>query len=420
MVYEGAVAAGAFPGSEVVLFGSEIESTGWAYVAMAMAGTIGYTLGSILGWAIGRYGGRPYLERHGRWLHITPAKLDKADAWFERYGDATVFVSRMLPVVRSFVSIPAGIGEMPFVRFTVSRSPARYRGASGSPASASRSAVAGRSSTRASATRTTRSSRSWSPGQRLAYRWHRRRARSSRWKRSAEGPAARLRRFPARVHSPHDHSARRRQGPVRAPARGVEDAPRRRPRLGPVHPRAGGARLRARGRAYLGAPKPSGSPTAPTRSFSSWRRWGRPRRRGHLPAFTFYATAEAVSRVGGTPVFCDIEPASLNLDPADVAARVSPSTRAILAVHLFGRPHRSATYPRASRSSRTHAQAFGAEHRQPACRGGRRRRHVQLLPDEEPLRPGRRRARLHERPGAGRTRPAAPLPRLARQGDASR
>jgi membrane protein DedA with SNARE-associated domain len=119
MVYAGAVAVGAFPGSEVTLFGEEIESTAWAYVAIALAGTVGYTLGSILGWAIGLYGGRPYLERHGRWLHVTPDKLDKADAWFERYGDATVFVSRMLPVVRSFVSIPAGIGEMPLVRYTV-------------------------------------------------------------------------------------------------------------------------------------------------------------------------------------------------------------------------------------------------------------------------------------------------------------
>jgi membrane protein DedA with SNARE-associated domain len=118
MVYAGAVAVGAFPGSEVTLFGEEIESTAWAYVAIALAGTVGYTLGSILGWAIGLYGGRPYLERHGRWLHVTPEKLDKADAWFERYGDATVFVSRMLPVIRSFVSIPAGIGEMPLVRYT--------------------------------------------------------------------------------------------------------------------------------------------------------------------------------------------------------------------------------------------------------------------------------------------------------------
>lgn len=119
MVYAGAIAVGAFPGSSVTFLGSEIESTGWAYVAIATAGTVGYTLGSVLGWAIGLYGGRPYLERHGRWLHVTPAKLDKADEWFERYGDMTVLVSRMLPVVRSFVSIPAGIGEMPLVRYTV-------------------------------------------------------------------------------------------------------------------------------------------------------------------------------------------------------------------------------------------------------------------------------------------------------------
>jgi membrane protein DedA with SNARE-associated domain len=119
MVYAGAIAVGAFPDHSVTLFGETIESTGWAYVAMAMAGTIGYTIGSILGWAIGLYGGRPYLERHGRWLHVTPEKLAKAESWFERYGDVTVLVSRMLPVVRSFVSIPAGIAEMPLGRYTV-------------------------------------------------------------------------------------------------------------------------------------------------------------------------------------------------------------------------------------------------------------------------------------------------------------
>jgi membrane protein DedA with SNARE-associated domain len=119
MVYGGAIAVGAFPDHSVTLFGETIESTGWAYFAIAAAGTIGYTIGSILGWAIGLYGGRPYLERHGRWLHVTPEKLDKAEAWFERYGDVTVLVSRMLPVVRSFVSIPAGIAEMPLGRFTV-------------------------------------------------------------------------------------------------------------------------------------------------------------------------------------------------------------------------------------------------------------------------------------------------------------
>jgi membrane protein DedA with SNARE-associated domain len=119
MVYAGAVAIGALPEHSVVLFGAEIEGTGWAYVAMAAAGTLGYVLGSILGWAIGLYGGRPYLERHGRWLHITPEKLDRAEAWFERYGDATVFFGRVTPVVRSFVSIPAGIAEMPLGRYTV-------------------------------------------------------------------------------------------------------------------------------------------------------------------------------------------------------------------------------------------------------------------------------------------------------------
>lgn len=119
MVYGGALAAGAFASSSVTLFGREIESSGWAFVAVATAGTVGYTLGSIGGWAIGLYGGRPYLERHGRWLHVTPEKLDRAERWFERWGDAAVFVSRMLPVVRSFISIPAGIGEMPLVRYTV-------------------------------------------------------------------------------------------------------------------------------------------------------------------------------------------------------------------------------------------------------------------------------------------------------------
>ncbi|MGH2995026.1 MAG: DedA family protein [Gaiellaceae bacterium] len=119
MVYAGAVAIGAFPGHSVTLFGEQIDSTPWGYVTMAMAGVLGYTIGSVLGWAIGLYGGRPYLERHGHWLHVTPAKLDKAEAWFERWGDAAVFFSRMLPVIRSFISIPAGVAEMPLPRYTV-------------------------------------------------------------------------------------------------------------------------------------------------------------------------------------------------------------------------------------------------------------------------------------------------------------
>ena len=119
MLYAGAVAVGAFPGHNVTLFGEQIDSTGWAYVAMALAGVIGYTLGSVLGWAIGYFGGRPFLERHGRWVHVTPDRLARAEDWFRRYGDTAVFFSRVVPVVRSFISIPAGVVEMPIVRFTV-------------------------------------------------------------------------------------------------------------------------------------------------------------------------------------------------------------------------------------------------------------------------------------------------------------
>ena len=119
MLYAGAVAAGAIAGHDVTLFGSEVHSTGWAYLAMAMAGVLGYTLGSVLGWGIGRAGGRPFLERHGRWVHVTPERLTRAEAWFDRYGDAAVLISRVVPVVRSFISIPAGVVEMPLGRFTV-------------------------------------------------------------------------------------------------------------------------------------------------------------------------------------------------------------------------------------------------------------------------------------------------------------
>ena len=119
MVYGGAVASGAFAGQDVVLFGRTIEDGLPAYVAIALAGTIGYTLGAICGWAIGLYGGRPYLERHGRWLHVDEEKLGRAERWFERWEDWAVFLGRLTPVIRSFVSIPAGVLETPFVRYTL-------------------------------------------------------------------------------------------------------------------------------------------------------------------------------------------------------------------------------------------------------------------------------------------------------------
>jgi membrane protein DedA with SNARE-associated domain len=118
MVYAGALASGAFA-SGVVLFGYEFESGLGAWIVMVLAGTIGYTIGSVLGWAIGFYGGRPYLDRHGRWLHLSPAKLAKAERWFGRWGDWAVFLGRITPVARSFVSIPAGVFRAPLGRYTV-------------------------------------------------------------------------------------------------------------------------------------------------------------------------------------------------------------------------------------------------------------------------------------------------------------
>jgi membrane protein DedA with SNARE-associated domain len=79
---------------------------------MADAGVVGCWLGALVGWAIGAFGGRPFLERRGRWLHVTPAKLDRAERWFDRFGPLTVVVGLSVPVARSFVAIPAGIARM--------------------------------------------------------------------------------------------------------------------------------------------------------------------------------------------------------------------------------------------------------------------------------------------------------------------
>ena len=119
MLYAGVLASGALPGQDIVLFGHRIDSHFWGYVAIATAGVAGQTVGSIIGWAIGLYGGRPLVERHGRWLHLGPENLDRAERWFDRWGDWAVFLGRMTPVIRSFVSIPAGLARMPLGRFTL-------------------------------------------------------------------------------------------------------------------------------------------------------------------------------------------------------------------------------------------------------------------------------------------------------------
>jgi len=82
-------------------------------------GAVANLVGSWIAYAVGYYGRIDLLEKHGRKLHIKKSHLDWADRWFERHGDATVFFSRMLPIIRTFISLPAGVAKMPFWRFSL-------------------------------------------------------------------------------------------------------------------------------------------------------------------------------------------------------------------------------------------------------------------------------------------------------------
>jgi len=119
MLFAGALAAGAITGEHPVLFGHQLQTGLESYLVLSLAGTLGYLFGSLVGWAIGRWGGRPLLERHGRWLHLTPENVDRAELWFDRHGRAAVFLGRLTPVVRSFISIPAGTLESPLGPYTL-------------------------------------------------------------------------------------------------------------------------------------------------------------------------------------------------------------------------------------------------------------------------------------------------------------
>ncbi len=118
MLYGGALASGAIAG-RVGLFGHHFGSGIAAYLAIVVAGILGNLLGAIGGWAVGFYGGHPLLERHGRKLHVTPERIDRAERWFTRFGAVAVPVGFATPVIRSFVAIPAGIAEMRLRRFVI-------------------------------------------------------------------------------------------------------------------------------------------------------------------------------------------------------------------------------------------------------------------------------------------------------------
>jgi membrane protein DedA with SNARE-associated domain len=102
--------------------GAELEPlTGqpWSYWLVVLAGTLGATVGALVAYAIGAWGGRPLIQRWGRYLGITDADLDRAEAFFARYGEAASFFGRMVPVIRSLVSFAAGVARMPLGRFIV-------------------------------------------------------------------------------------------------------------------------------------------------------------------------------------------------------------------------------------------------------------------------------------------------------------
>ena len=93
------------------------DGTVMSLVGVSLAGAIGCTLGSILAYYVGMYWGRPFILKYGRYVLIRRKHLDMADRWFEKYGDIATFVARLLPIIRTFISFPAGIAKMNFKKF---------------------------------------------------------------------------------------------------------------------------------------------------------------------------------------------------------------------------------------------------------------------------------------------------------------
>ena len=108
------------PSEATMLFaGFNVAKGEYSLFAVTATGVVANLVGSWIAYAIGYYGRVDVLEKHGRKLHVKPSHLKRADDWFARYGAATVFFTRMLPIVRTFISLPAGIARMPFWRFTL-------------------------------------------------------------------------------------------------------------------------------------------------------------------------------------------------------------------------------------------------------------------------------------------------------------
>jgi membrane protein DedA with SNARE-associated domain len=109
------------PSEALMLYGGFLAARGEAgIVAIIVAGVAGNIIGSWIAYYVGRRLGRDWLlHPRLRWLHITPRRLDLADGWFQRHGDKAVLIARCLPIIRTFISLPAGMAKMPALRFTL-------------------------------------------------------------------------------------------------------------------------------------------------------------------------------------------------------------------------------------------------------------------------------------------------------------
>jgi membrane protein DedA with SNARE-associated domain len=108
------------PSEATMLFaGFNVAEGEYSLFAITVVGSVANLVGSWIAYAAGYYGRIDILEKHGKKLHIKKSHLEWADRWFERHGDATVFFTRMLPIIRTFISLPAGVAKMPFWRFSV-------------------------------------------------------------------------------------------------------------------------------------------------------------------------------------------------------------------------------------------------------------------------------------------------------------
>ncbi len=108
------------PSEVTMLFaGFNVANHHYSLLAITVAGVLGNLVGSWIAYGVGYYGRRELLEKHGGWLHISAKQLERADRWFAHHGAVTVLVTRVMPLVRTFISLPAGAARMPFKRFTV-------------------------------------------------------------------------------------------------------------------------------------------------------------------------------------------------------------------------------------------------------------------------------------------------------------